>query len=77
MASSSLIKWQITIFSVAIFLLVSSPSVYGLTHSLFKDILGPIMGSTGLTPTAVGFALHTLIYALIVRYSMDLDLFRD
>lgn len=72
MASSSQ-KWQITIFSAIIFVLVANSYTYGLTHNLFKSILGPI--ASGGCPTVVGLALHTVVYALIVRYSMDLDLF--
>ena len=73
MASSSE-KWQITIFSAVIFILVVSPFTYKITNNLFSNILGPI--AVNGYPTIIGLALHTIVYILIVRYSMDLNLFK-
>ncbi len=67
-------KWQITLFSALIFLLVVNPYTYGLTNTLFSSILGPIARNG--CPTFVGLVLHTVVYILLVRYSMDLNLFR-
>ena len=72
MASSSQ-KWQITFFSAVIFLLIVNPFTYKLTNSIFRSLLGPI--SVNGCPTFVGLALHTIVYILLVRYSMDLNLF--
>lgn len=65
------IKWQITVFSSLIFLLVVNS--YSLTHKLLAPMIGPILVKG--VPTTIGLVLHTIIYILIVRYSMDLDLF--
>lgn len=73
MASSSQ-KWQITLFSAFIFILVVNPFTYKLTNSLFSRFLGPI--AVNGCPTVVGLVLHTIVYVLVVRYSMDLNLFR-
>ena len=73
MASSSE-KWNITLFSAVLFLLVVNPYTYNLTQSLFSKILGPI--AINGCPTMVGLMLHTVVYILLVRYSMDLHLFR-
>ena len=72
MASSSQ-KWQITIFSAFIFLLVVNPYTYNLTNSLLSGFIGPIAKNG--CPTMVGLLLHTVVYILLVRYSMDLNLF--
>ncbi len=72
MASSSE-KWHITLFSAFLFLLVVNPYTYKLTNTLFGKMLGPI--STNGCPTIVGLLLHTVVYILLVRYSMDLNLF--
>lgn len=72
MASSSE-KWHITLFSAVIFLLIVNPFTYGLTNTLFKGLLGPI--AVAGCPTTIGLALHTIVYILVVRYSMDLNLF--
>jgi hypothetical protein len=75
MASSpaNLQKWQITIFSALIFLLVVNPYTYNLTNTLFSGLIGPVAKSG--CPTMVGLLLHTVVYILLVRYSMDLNLF--
>ncbi len=73
MSSSSSQKWSITMFSAIIFILVVNPYTYKLTNFIFSNILGPIV-SNGC-PTIVGLSLHTAVYILLVRYSMDLHLF--
>jgi len=70
---SSLRKWQITLFSAFIFILVINPYTYSLTDSLLSGFIGPIAKNG--CPTMVGILLHTVVYVLLVRYSMDLNLF--
>jgi len=74
MSASSSMKWQITFFSALIFLLVIHPFTYKVTQKLFGGLLGKIAESNGC-PTTRGLALHTLVYILLVRGSMDLNLF--
>lgn len=69
------VKWQISFFSALIFLLVVHPMTYKLTQKLFGGLLGRVSDASGC-PTAVGLALHTLVYILLVRASMDINLFR-
>ena len=73
MASSSQ-KWNITIFSAFIFFLVVNPYTYQITNMLFSKLLGPI--ATNGCPTMVGLLLHTVVYILLVRVSMDINLFK-
>jgi len=74
MSDSSYMKWQITIFSAFIFILVIHPYTYLLTQKLFGGILGKISELNGC-PTTLGLLLHTVVYILLVRGSMDLHLF--
>jgi hypothetical protein len=74
MAESNYMKWQISIFSAFIFLLVSIPCTYKLTQKIFGGFLSQIADANGC-PTTRGLALHTLVYILLVRGSMDLNLF--
>ena len=74
MSASSSMKWQITLFSALIFLLVIHPFTYKFTQKLFGGLLGKIAESNGC-PTTRGLVLHTLVYILLVRGSMDLNLF--
>ena len=71
---SSSKKWQITFFSALIFILVVNPYTYNVTNSLFSGLIGPIARNG--CPTIIGLLLHTLVYILLVRFSMDLDLFK-
>lgn len=74
MADSSYRKWQISIFSAFIFVLVVHPYTYMLTQKMFGGLLGQISGPNGC-PTTRGLVLHTFVYILLVRGSMDLNLF--
>jgi hypothetical protein len=64
------IKWQISLFSALIFLLVVHPMTYKLTQKLLGGVLGRIADTSGC-PTTIGLALHTIVYILLVRGSME------
>jgi len=73
MASSSE-KWQITFFSAFLFLLVVNPYTYNFTQYILGKVVGTI--SVNGCPTITGLILHTIVFILLVRYSMELNLFR-
>ena len=75
MTASDSMKWQITLFSAFIFVIVILPCTYKITQSIFGGVLGKIAESNGC-PTTRGLLLHTLVYILLVRGSMEIDLFR-
>lgn len=74
MADSSYKKWQISIFSAFIFILVVNPYTYKFTQNILGGYLGKIAEVNGC-PTTRGLALHTIVYILLVRGSMDMNLF--
>ena len=74
MSDSSYTKWQISIFSAFIFILVIHPYTYLFTQKVFGGFLGKIAEPNGC-PTTRGLLLHTFVYILLVRSSMDLHLF--
>ena len=74
MTDSSYKKWQISIFSAFIFVLVIHPYTYILTQKLLGGVFGKIADSNGC-PTIIGLIIHTIVYILLVRGSMDLKLF--
>ena len=74
MSDSSYKKWQITIFSAFIFILVIHPYTYMITQNLLSGLVGKIAESNGC-PTTRGLVIHTIVYILLVRGSMDLHLF--
>ena len=74
MSDSSSKKWQISIFSALIFIIVVNPYTYILTQKLLGGCFGKIADSSG-SPTFLGLLIHTIVYILLVRGSMDLKLF--
>jgi hypothetical protein len=74
MADSSYTKWQISIFSAFIFIFVIHPYTYKFTQQLLGRFLGKLADVNGC-PTTLGLFVHTIVYILLVRGSMDLNLF--
>ena len=74
MTDSSYKKWQISIFSAFIFILVINPYTYILTQKILGGLIGKIADSSGCA-TFLGLIIHTIVYVLLVRGSMDLQLF--
>ena len=69
---SSTEKWNISLFSLIIFIIVVNPYTYTLTNSLLKSLVGPLIVAG--CPTATGLVIHSIVYLLLVRGSMDLNL---
>ena len=63
-------KWRISIFSAFIFILVIHPNTYMLTQKVLGGLLGNIADKYGC-PTSLGLILHTLVYILLIRGSME------
>ena len=76
MVTSSSMKWKITFFSAFLFLLVINPYMYKLTDRFLGGIVGKTSDTNGCA-TQLGLSIHTVVYILLVRGSMDLHLFRD
>ena len=74
MTDTSYKKWQITIFSAFIFILVIHPYTYMFTQKVLGQFLGKITDENGC-PTTCGLFIHTIVYILLVRGSMNLNLF--
>ena len=66
-------KWRYTLYTTVIFLIVVSPYTYKLTNQLFSKLLGPVASSVGC-PTTIGIILHAVVFTLILRYVMELDI---
>jgi hypothetical protein len=70
---SSSEKWKISLFSALIFLLVVNPYTYKITQNIFGDTLKIGTVAVNGCPTTYGIFLHTVVYVLLVRYSMDMN----
>lgn len=66
-------KWRFTFYTVVIFLLVINPYTYILVNKILGKVIGKIADASGC-PTTLGLIVHTVVFALIVRYTMDLDI---
>lgn len=66
-------KWKYTLFTTVIFLVVINPVTYQLVNKLFRNLVGTICDSAGC-PTTTGILVHTVIFTLLVRYTMDLNI---
>ena len=66
-------KWRFTFYTIIIFLLVVNPYTYIFVNSLLSKIIGKIADPNGC-PTTLGFIVHTIVFTLIIRYVMDLDI---
>jgi len=65
-------KWKYTLYTTVIFLVVINP----LTYKIVDGVLGrfvKIASSTGC-PTTAGMLVHALVFTLVLRYMMDLNL---
>ena len=74
MSDSSYNKWKISILSAFIFILVINPYTYIITQKILGGLFGKIADIYGC-PTTLGLIIHTIVYILLVRGSMDLKIF--
>ena len=67
-------KWLISIYAVVVYVLVSNKYTYDLTNnlSLINQQLATV--DEHGNPTVFGFALHTLVFLLLVRAMMEVKL---
>lgn len=69
----SLDKWRFTLYNVLVVIIVFNPWTYKLVNSLLSGFIGTIANKEGC-PTTIGFGIHIVVFALIVRYLMDLHI---
>jgi|TARA_B000000557_G_C20502812_1_gene328704 hypothetical protein len=65
-------KWKYSIYSAIVFLIISSPYTYMLVNSMLGSLVS-ISKPTGC-PTTVGLLLHAVVFMLIIRGMMELDI---
>lgn len=66
-------KWRYTLYTTVLFLIIVNPYTYKLVNSLLQSVVGKIADSAGC-PTTVGILVHAVVFTVILRYMMDLDL---
>ena len=67
-------KWKYTLLTTIIFIIVIHPMTYKLVQKLLGNILGKIADTNTGCPTMFGIFIHTIVFTLLLRYIMDLDI---
>ena len=65
-------KWRYTLYTTLLFLLFANPFTFRFVHSILGRFIR-IVNSSGC-PTIAGLLLHALIFTLILRYMMSMNL---
>ena len=63
-------KWQISFFSGILFIITIHPLTFTITNNLFSNIFGSLYFNNKITN--IGLIIHTILFILLVRYSMNL-----
>ena len=69
-------KWKYTLITTAIFLLIANPYTYILVNKIIVGLfgtMGKVSSATGC-PTLVGFILHAIVFTLILRVVMEMNI---
>lgn len=67
-------KWKISALSAFIFTVLSLPETYALVHSIVHPLLGITVVDDKKCPTYAGVLLHALVFLVITKMLMDVDI---
>ena len=67
---SSSDKWRYTLYTTLVLLILFNPWTYKVVNSAFSIAISNKDGC----PTLIGFFVHAIIFTIVVRYMMDIDL---
>jgi hypothetical protein len=66
-------KWKYTLYTTVILLAVFNPQMYKITDGFLSGLLGSLANSAGC-PTWTGFAVHVVVFTLLLRGLMDVPI---
>ena len=64
----SIDKWRYTYYTWYMFVFFNNPLTYNLVNNIFD-----LNTAKGNCPTNLGLYLHTILFIIVLRYSMDLE----
>lgn len=70
---NNLEKWKFSLIGTLLVVILFNPTVFTLTQTILGNLMGKISDKSGC-PTVLGYLLHTLVFTLLVRYSMEMDI---
>ena len=68
-------KWFISLLSGIVFCLIASQKMYKFTGKILKNFTDEKVEING-KPTKFGLLVHTIVFILLTRFLMDLNLFK-
>ena len=71
MSLASSDKWRFTLYTVVLVIVLFNHLAFKTVNSLLGGLIGAISDKSG-SPTPLGFAVHVVVFTLVLRYSMDL-----
>jgi hypothetical protein len=71
MALESSDKWRFTLYTSVMVIALFNIYAFKAVNSLLGSLMGSIADKNGC-PTPLGFAVHVVVFTLVLRYSMDL-----
>lgn len=66
-------KWRFTLYTTFLLLIFFNPLIFIFMNRVLSSFIGAISNKEGC-PTMVGFFIHVVIFTVILRYLMDLDI---
>ena len=69
---SSQEKWKYTLYTTVLFLVVVNPMTYKLVQAILGRFV-KIAAADGC-PTMAGILVHAVVFTLLLRYMMDLNI---
>ena len=70
---NNLEKWKFSLIGTFLVVILFNPTIFRLTQSIFSNLIGKISDKNGC-PTILGYLLHALVFTLLVRYSMEMNI---
>ena len=64
-------KWSISFYSGLLFFIIASPALFRIVNDLITRFGGVSILTPEGSPNIVGYLLHTIVFILIVRISME------
>lgn len=64
-------KWRYTLMTTVLYLIITHPMMFKLTHRLFGKVT-TLAGKSGC-PTTAGYLFHAVVFTLLLRWMMNVE----
>ena len=70
---NNLEKWKFSLIGTFLVVILFNPTIFRITQNILGNLIGKISDKSGC-PTVLGYLLHSLVFTLLVRYSMEINI---